>query len=98
MNVLYLINYAGSGGTEAYVEGLISRLHPQTARCTLCYHIAGPLSERLRARGVAARTAAYYLPNAMIRECIATMALYKKWHLCLLGALAVGCLIGILHM
>lgn len=52
MNVLYLINYAGSGGTEAYVEGLISRLHPQTARCTLCYHIAGSLSERLRARGV----------------------------------------------
>ena len=49
MNVLYLINYAGSGGTEAYVEGLISRLHPQTARCTLCYHIAGQLSERLRA-------------------------------------------------
>lgn len=76
--------------------------HAHCAFVTNNFHVlrAGILAKRagLRARGVAARTAAYYLPNAMIRECIATMALYKKWHLCLLGALAVGCLIGILHM
>ncbi len=52
MNVLYLINYAGSGGTEAYVESLISRLHPQTVHCALCCNIEGALSGRLRAKGL----------------------------------------------
>lgn len=52
MKILYLINFAGGGGTEAYVEGLISRLHPQTACCALCCNVEGRLSQRLRAQGI----------------------------------------------
>lgn len=89
----------------AYSKALLERSVGKRARCAFVtnnFHVlrAGIIAKKtgLRARGVAARTAAYYLPNAMIRECIATMALYKKWHLCLLGLLAAGCLIGILHL
>lgn len=52
MNVLFLINYAGNGGSERYVESLISRLHPQTAQCLLCCNVEGKLSERLVRRKI----------------------------------------------
>ena len=52
MNVLFLINYAGNGGTERYVESLISRLHPETAHCTLCCNVEGALAERLKRSGI----------------------------------------------
>ena len=35
MRVLFLLNYAGGGGAENYVQGLIERLHPHTAQCVL---------------------------------------------------------------
>lgn len=86
-------------------KALLERRAVTNARCAFVtnnFHVvrAGIIARKngLRARGVAARTAAYYLPNAMIRECIATMALYKKWHLCLLGLLAAGCLMSILQL
>lgn len=52
MNVLFLINYAGNGGSERYVESLISRLHPASVRCALCCNIKGRLSERLKKAGI----------------------------------------------
>lgn len=52
MNVLFLINYAGNGGSERYVEALISRLHPTAAHCALCCNIEGKLSERLKKAGI----------------------------------------------
>ena len=50
MNVLFLINYAGSGGTEAYVEALIAGL--PSVRCALCCNVDGRLAQRLRAKGI----------------------------------------------
>lgn len=52
MRVLFLLNYAGGGGAENYVQGLIERLHPHTAQCILCCNAEGPLSERMRRMGV----------------------------------------------
>ena len=56
MNVLFLINYAGNGGSERYVESLISRLHPTSVRCALCCNIKGRLSERLKKAGLNVKT------------------------------------------
>ena len=50
--VLYLINFAGQGGTEKYVERLVHAFHPDQCQCCLCYHIEGPLVQRMKALGV----------------------------------------------
>ena len=41
MKVLYLINYAGSGGSERYVELLARYYHGSKAECGLCYNEDG---------------------------------------------------------
>jgi len=43
MNILHLIHYAGSGGTEKYVLTLIRRQIAAGHTCTLVYGIEGPL-------------------------------------------------------
>ncbi len=52
MRVLYLINYAGNGGTEKYVENLVRRFHPDRAECFFCFNVDGPLADRMREAGV----------------------------------------------
>lgn len=52
MKVLYLINYAGSGGSERYVELLIRYYHGSKAQCGLCYNIDGPLVEKMKKLGI----------------------------------------------
>ena len=52
MKVLYLINYAGSGGSERYVELLASHYHGRRCGCGLCYHVDGPLVEKMRKLGI----------------------------------------------
>ena len=52
MKVLYLINYAGSGGSERYVELLASYYHGKRCGCGLCYNVDGPLVEKMKALGV----------------------------------------------
>lgn len=52
MKVLYLINYAGSGGSERYVELLANHFHGKKADCGLCYNVHGGLVEKLEALGV----------------------------------------------
>ncbi|MBA3925802.1 YdcF family protein [Listeria rustica] len=49
----------------------------------------------LKSQGISSKTALYYLPNALMREFIAIIVMYKKWHitvtaLILLGMLAIG--------
>ncbi|WP_080146918.1 ElyC/SanA/YdcF family protein [Marinilactibacillus piezotolerans] len=54
------------------------------------YHLlrAGIYAKRagLHADGIGARTAFYFIPNAFIREFIAFMNLYRKYHLAILSA------------
>ncbi len=52
MKVLYLINYAGSGGSERYVELLASHYHRKRCDCGLCYNVDGPLVEKMKALGI----------------------------------------------
>ena len=52
MKILYLINYAGSGGSERYVELLARYYHGSKAECGLCYNIDGPLVEKMKALGI----------------------------------------------
>ena len=52
MKVLYLINYAGSGGSERYVELLAGYYHNNKASCGLCYNVDGPLVEKMRRLGI----------------------------------------------
>ena len=52
MKILYLINFAGAGGSERYVELLIRHFHGSKARCGLCFNVEGPLSEKMRAMGI----------------------------------------------
>lgn len=52
MKVLYLINYAGSGGSERYVELLAKYYHNNKCQCGLCYNVDGPLVEKMKALGV----------------------------------------------
>ena len=52
MKVLYLINYAGSGGSERYVELLAGYYHNSKAQCGLCYNVDGPLVEKMRQLGI----------------------------------------------
>lgn len=49
MKILYLINYAGSGGSERYVELLARYYHGSKATCGLCYNLGGPLVEKMKA-------------------------------------------------
>lgn len=49
----------------------------------------------LKSQGISSKTALYYLPNALMREFIAIIVMYKRWHitvtvLILLGMLAIG--------
>lgn len=50
--ILFLINYAGNGGSEKYVDDLVRLFTAQGEDCRLCYNVPGALSERLEARGV----------------------------------------------
>lgn len=52
MKVLYLINFAGSGGSERYVELLASHYHGKRCDCGLCYNVDGPLVEKMKKLGV----------------------------------------------
>ena len=52
MKVLYLINYAGSGGSERYVELLASHYHGKRCGCGLCYNVDGPLVEKMQKLGI----------------------------------------------
>ena len=52
MKVLYLINYAGSGGSERYVELLARYYHGKRCDCGLCYNVDGPLAEKMKELGV----------------------------------------------
>ena len=52
MKVLYLINYAGSGGSERYVELLAKYYHGSKCDCGLCYNVDGPLVEKMKALGI----------------------------------------------
>ena len=51
MKVLYLLNYAGNGGTEAYVKTLIDHLSPQVEPFFI-YSETGPLVDWMAQRGV----------------------------------------------
>lgn len=56
MNVLHLINYAGSGGTERYVENLLRSMHGKNCvRCFLAYNEDGPLVQVARSLDVPAQ-------------------------------------------
>lgn len=52
INILFLINFAGKGGTEKYVENLVRIFSGGGHKCHLCYNIDGPLAEKLLAAGV----------------------------------------------
>ena len=52
MKILYLINYAGSGGSERYVELLAGYYHGSKASCGLCYNVDGPLVEKMKGLGI----------------------------------------------
>lgn len=43
----------------------------------------------LQADGIGSKTAFYYLPNAFIREYVAILSMYRKWHMLLLGTLVI---------
>lgn len=51
MKVLYLINHAGSGGAERYVENMMGQV-----ACGLCFHEAGPLADTARKNGIPTHT------------------------------------------
>ncbi len=51
MNILFLISYAGRGGSEKYVDNL-SRIFSQGGeKCHFAYNVDGQLSETMRGRG-----------------------------------------------
>ncbi len=52
MKVLYLINYAGKGGTEKYVRDLVSAYHADKAECFFAYNIDGPLVQQMKDKGI----------------------------------------------
>lgn len=55
MRVLYLLNFAGKGGTERYVETLVRYLGEEYIEPFFVYHEDGPLADKLRAMGVPCR-------------------------------------------
>lgn len=52
MKILYLINYAGGGGTEKYVLDLLDGLTAAGEKCYLAYNIPGLLSEQAAKRKI----------------------------------------------
>ena len=50
--VLFVLNHAGAGGTERYLETLVSHLVPSRMEAMLVYNEEGPLLDRLRALGI----------------------------------------------
>ena len=73
MKVLYLINYAGSGGSERYVELLAKYYHGSKCDCGLCYNVDGPLVEKMKALGIPV----YQLPMKNILDLAAAKKLAK---------------------
>ena len=73
MKVLYLINYAGSGGSERYVELLARYYHGRKAQCGLCYNVDGPLVEKMKALDIPV----YQLPMKSIADISAAKKLAK---------------------
>lgn len=55
MKVLYLLNFAGKGGTERYVETLVRYLDRTHIEAFFAYNQDGPLVEKLQALGVPCR-------------------------------------------
>lgn len=55
MKVLYLLNFAGKGGTERYVETLVRYLNGIHIEAFFAYNQDGPLVEKLQALGVPCR-------------------------------------------
>ena len=52
MKILYLINYAGGGGTEKYVLDLLDGFTAAGEKCYLAYNIPGLLSEQAAKRKI----------------------------------------------
>lgn len=52
MNVLYVLNYAGQGGTEKYVELLMDRLRSEGVKAHFAWNLDGKLSEMIKERKV----------------------------------------------
>ena len=55
MKVLYLLNFAGKGGTERYVETLVRYLNGTHIEAFFAYNQDGPLVEKLQSLGVPCR-------------------------------------------
>ncbi len=53
-NILYLINFAGKGGSEKYVDNLVRIFSAKGESCFLAYNVPGELSQALIGRGVPA--------------------------------------------
>lgn len=51
MNILHLMNFAGSSGSEKYVRTLLTRQIAQGHTVTFVYNICGPLAEEAAAAG-----------------------------------------------
>ena len=73
MKILYLINYAGSGGSERYVELLARYYHSSKATCGLCYNVDGPLVEKMKELDIPV----YQLPMKSIADISAAKKLAK---------------------
>ena len=73
MKILYLINYAGSGGSERYVELLARYYHGSKATCGLCYNLDGPLVEKMKELDIPV----YQLPMKSIADISAAKKLAK---------------------
>lgn len=52
MNVLYVLNYAGQGGTEKYVELLMDRLKNQGVKAHFAWNLDGKLSQSVKERNI----------------------------------------------
>jgi len=52
LRILYLINHAGKGGTERYVDSLARKLNGSGAEVFFAYNEEGPLADRMREMGI----------------------------------------------
>ena len=52
MNILFLINFAGRGGSEKYVDNLVRIFTEKGEHCFFAYNVPGQLSETMTERGV----------------------------------------------
>ena len=71
MKVLFLINYAGSGGSERYVELLARYYHRKRCDCGLCYNVHGALVDKMTELGIPV----YQLPMNSILDIAAAKKL-----------------------